>query len=60
MSIKLQNNKFIYIYNHQKNSLMGTRCLTFEEVKYLRKNEIMRGSKVDLLKTFVSKQKKNH
>ena len=58
MSIELQNNKFIYIYNHQKNSLMGTRCLTFEEVKYLRKNEIMRGSKVDLLKSFVSRQKK--
>ena len=29
--IKINNNKYIYIYIYQKNSLTGTRCITFEE-----------------------------
>ena len=31
--IKIDKNKFIIISNYQKNSLTGTRCITFEEKK---------------------------
>ena len=38
--MNIKNNRNIDIYNHQKNSLTGTRCIIFEEVKLSNKLKI--------------------
>ena len=37
--LKINDNKYIYISNYQKNSLTGTRCITFEETEKLLKEK---------------------
>ena len=50
MSINIKNRKPINIYNHQKNSLTGTRCLTFEEVKLKELKDENKKNYLDLFK----------
>ena len=47
----INDNKIICIYNYQKNSLTGTRCLTFE---YKEKIKINEKSKKNKFETFVT------
>ena len=37
--IKINDNKYIYISNYQKNSLTGTRCITFEQTDKILKEK---------------------
>ena len=39
ITMRIKNNRKINIYNHQKNTLTGTRCITFEEESRLKKSE---------------------
>ena len=39
ITIKINNNKKIHIYNHQKNALTGTRCITFEEESLIKRSK---------------------
>ena len=57
IEMNIGKNRFIYIYNHQKNTLTGTRCLTFEEIKLNRKKKLKKDIKEDLLESINSKKK---
>ena len=39
ITMKIKKNIKIHIYNHQKNTLTGTRCITFEEESLLNKSK---------------------
>ena len=56
ISVEINTKKHIYIYNHQKNTLTGTRCITFEEIKLLRKKRIVVNNK-NILEKIISIKK---
>ena len=43
ITININKNKKINIYNHQKNALTGTRCITFEEESLFKKSKKANG-----------------
>ena len=57
--VKIGENRIICIYNHQKNTLTGTRCITFEEIKIKKKSKLKKYNKAkeDLLESIHSKMK---
>ena len=55
--VKLNKNTYVYIYNHQKNTLTGTRCITFEEIKTSKSKKLKEDSKSNILESIKSKNK---